>query len=424
MGNNRRVDRAMLNVDAGEQPDEPEELYRLAHLVNVACGGHAGDDASMDRVIAVCMQSGTRVGAHPSYEDREEFGRRAQAIAPDAVERMVHDQCAGLAARARAAGTTAAAMKPHGALYHAAGADPALARATVAGATRALGPDAAIVGMPGSALEDAARDAGRVFWGEGFADRGVLPNGALVPRGEPGALVHDPAAAAARAAELALAGVATVCVHGDTDGALAIARAVRRVLDVVAPVEAFGDEAWRWRLAPTADRRALEAALRALPGVRDVIVAEEHACVVGERPDLRRIAPLAEVTAPPRALVIQVRYDGEDLDAVAAHAGLAREEVIALHAGRAYTVSLVGFLPGFAYLRAVDARIALPRRATPRPRVPAGAVGIGATYTGVYPLASPGGWWLVGTAVGFTAFDGARGAALALGDHVRFERVP
>jgi 5-oxoprolinase (ATP-hydrolysing) subunit A len=425
MGKNRGVDRVLLNVDAGELPDEPEELYALAHLVNVACGGHAGDDASMDRVIASCMQSGTLVGAHPSYEDRAGFGRRAVAMEPDALERLVHAQCARLAARAGLGGTTVRAMKPHGALYHAVNADLALARATVAGAGRALGRGAAIVGLAGGELAKAAREAGHEAWAERFADRGVRPDGSLVPRGEPGALVTDPAVAAARAAAIALEGNAhTVCVHGDTPGAADLARAVRRVLDVVAPVQAFGDEAWRWSIAHAADRRALLAALRAMPGARDVVVTEAHACVVGARPDLRLLAPLAEAAAPPRAHTIRVRYDGEDLDEIAAHAGISRELVVALHAAPTYTVSFVGFLPGFAYLREVDARIAVPRRATPRARVAAGAVGIGAGYTGIYPCASPGGWNLVGTAVELPPFDPAGDAALALGDRVRFEPVP
>ncbi len=415
----------LLNVDAGELADEPEELYALAHLVNVACGGHAGDDASMDRVIASCMPSGTLIGAHPSYDDREGFGRRAVAMDADALERLVHDQCARLARRASVAGATVRSMKPHGALYHAAGADAALARAVVAGAVRALGPAVAIVGLAGSELMKAAEAAGQEGWVERFADRGVRPDGSLVPRGEPGALVTDPTVAAVRAADVATASDArTLCVHGDTPGATVLARAVRRVLDVVAPVQAFGDEAWRWSIAATADRRALLAALRAMPGARDVVVTEAHACVIGARPDLRRLAPLAESAAPPRAHTIRVRYDGEDLAAIAGHAGLSQDEVVALHAGRTYTVSLVGFLPGFAYLREVDPRIAVQRRATPRARVAAGAVGIGAGYTGIYPCASPGGWNLVGTALDVPPFEPAAEAALALGDRVRFEPVP
>lgn len=220
-----------LNIDAGELDDEPDLLYAIAHGVNVACGGHAGDRASMRRVIAACALHATRVGAHPSYADREGFGRRATATTPDALDALVAAQCAALDEAAREVGARVVHAKAHGALYHAASADDTTARAFVAGVRRALG-DVAIVGPAASALAAAAREAGVAFVREGFADRGVRADGSLVPRGEPGALVTDPARAAARAIELAMSGaVDTVCVHGDTPGALAIARAVRDALD-------------------------------------------------------------------------------------------------------------------------------------------------------------------------------------------------
>jgi len=105
---------------------------------------------------------------------------------------------------------------------------------------------------------------------------------------------------------------------------------------------------------------------------------------------------------------------------VASASGLSPAEVVAIHSGTAYEVTVVGFLPGFAYLRALDPRLVLPRRATPRPRVPALSVAIAGPYTGVYPFASPGGWHLLGTALGFTPFDARTGAAMSLGDRVRF----
>jgi len=216
---------AWLNIDMGELADEPDELYAIAHGVSIACGGHAGDDASMRRALAACARHGTRAGAHPSYPDREGFGRRATAMSPGAIEEEVAAQCARLAAL----GATLAHVKPHGALYHEACANDAVARAVVGAAARTLGP-VTIVGRASSALHRAATSAGLAFAREGFADRLTRPDGTLVPRGEPGALVTDPAAAAARARELA-SSVDTICVHGDTLGAVAIARAVRAALD-------------------------------------------------------------------------------------------------------------------------------------------------------------------------------------------------
>jgi UPF0271 protein len=195
-------------------------------------------------------------------------------------------------------------------------------------------------------------------------------------------------------------------------------------------IEPLGDRAWRWEIAPEVDRAALSRALRDAPGVLDAVVTERFACVVA-RPRARvdpealarlAVAPLAETNA--REHVIRVRYDGADLAELAARARISVDELARRHTATLYTVALVGFLPGFAYLRGLDASIAAPRRMSPRPRVPAGAVGIAGEYTGVYPFASPGGWNLIGTALDFTAFDATRGSTLALGDRVRFERSP
>jgi UPF0271 protein len=222
--------RVVVNLDGGEHEDEPVELYALADLVHVACGGHAGDDASMRSVIRACLAAGTKVGAHPSYEDREGFGRRARSVAPGDLAASIAAQCARLRAIAEEAGAALVSVKPHGALYHAAHADEVTAHACVEGILRALGPTA-IVGPAGGALERAARAAGLPFQREAFVDRGLRADGTLVPRGEPGAMIEDPTDAAARARVLAARlEVDTLCLHADTAGALAMARAVRDVL--------------------------------------------------------------------------------------------------------------------------------------------------------------------------------------------------
>jgi 5-oxoprolinase (ATP-hydrolysing) subunit A len=202
-------------------------------------------------------------------------------------------------------------------------------------------------------------------------------------------------------------------------------------------LEPFGDRAWRARLPDEYDmasRRRLLETLRALPGVVDGVVAERHALAVLEPgtplESLREAIALAVEragadpgTAGPRAAPrhheIAVRYDGADLDEVAEASGLSVAEVVAMHAASAYEVAMMGFLPGFAYLRALGPRLLLPRHSTPRPRVPALSVAIAGPYTGIYPFASPGGWHLLGVAVGFVPFAAASGAVMALGDHVR-----
>jgi UPF0271 protein len=220
-----------VNIDLGELPDEAEGLYECADVANVACGGHAGDDASMGRAVERCRAHGVRIGAHPSYPDREGFGRRVMAMDPDALRASVAAQCGALARIVQAQGRTVDFVKAHGALYHAAHTDDAVAEALVSGACLSLGQGITVIGPAGGALAGAAARSSLSYAREGFADRATRPDGTLVPRGEPGALVVEPSAAAARVRDLAARGdVDTICVHGDTRGAAEIARAVRDVL--------------------------------------------------------------------------------------------------------------------------------------------------------------------------------------------------
>jgi UPF0271 protein len=190
-----------------------------------------------------------------------------------------------------------------------------------------------------------------------------------------------------------------------------------------------GDTAWRFALPPGVDPAAALHALRSWPRVTDVIVADRNVLVRFDprtppddpRPALQDFLPLPATSRTEHT--IAARYDGPDLDLVAARTGLSRADVIVLHAGRSYAVEMIGFLPGFAYLGPLDPRLDVPRLPSPRPRVPAGAIGIATGRTGIYPFASPGGWNLIATAVSFVPFDTRSGAALRVGDSVRFEPV-
>jgi 5-oxoprolinase (ATP-hydrolysing) subunit A len=220
---------ALMNLDAGEYPDEPEALWAMFDVLNIACGGHAGDPASMERVVRWCAGASCAIGAHPSYPDRPGFGRRSMAIEPAALAATVTAQCAALAAIAARHGRTVDYVKPHGALYHDAAASEVLAGAVIGAAVEALGTRVVVIGPPAGALREAARARGLGYAGEGFADRRMRADGSLVPRSEPGALLDDPVEAAAQARDLA-SRVDTICVHADTPGALAIASAVHRAL--------------------------------------------------------------------------------------------------------------------------------------------------------------------------------------------------
>jgi len=222
-----------LNIDLGELPDEPEELYSLATVVNVACGGHAGDHESMARAIALAKTYGATVAAHPSFPDRAGFGRVHMDIDPASLARSIESQCGDLQSIARAASRPVVLVKPHGALYHAAAKDPVFATALIEGALKGLGEaKLTFVGPPRGALFEQTQERGLGYAREGFADRAYRPDGSLVPRSEEGALITEPERAAKQALELVTSReIETLCVHADTRGALEIARAVRAALE-------------------------------------------------------------------------------------------------------------------------------------------------------------------------------------------------
>jgi UPF0271 protein len=187
----------------------------------------------------------------------------------------------------------------------------------------------------------------------------------------------------------------------------------------------MGDRATRVDLPAGVSRASLHSRLLGWPGVEDFLVGDRHLLVQhapGQPPSLLGLFEnLLGATMPGREHVVRVRYDGPDLDEVTQLLGITREELIARHTGTTYDVQLIGFLPGFAYLGPVDALLArVPRRATPRPRVPALSVGLAAGRTAIYPFASPGGWQLLGTALRFRPFSPEEGPLLKFGDRVRF----
>lgn len=189
----------------------------------------------MTRACLLAKESGSRLAAHPSYPDRAHFGRRSLEMNASELERSLIEQVSILAALANRAGLEVAFIKPHGALYHDAARRPEHAGALVA-ALRSLSkggtPSLGLIGAGQGELRELALREGHLYLREGFADRGCASDGRLIPRGEPGALISDPEAAAQQALRLAESGsVDTICVHGDTEGSLAIARAVRQVLE-------------------------------------------------------------------------------------------------------------------------------------------------------------------------------------------------
>lgn len=217
-----------LNADLGEGVTDDEGLLAVVSSANVACGYHAGDEATMRAVCTAAARLGVVVGAQVSYDDPEGFGRRRLDVAYDVLCRQVADQVSTLGRIAAEAGTSVAYVKPHGALYNRIADDEEQARAVLAGSV-VEGRGLPVLGLPGSAVLRLADAAGRRAVREGFPDRGYTAEGRLVPRDQPGALVEAVEDIADNAVRLA-AGVDSVCVHGDSPGAVGAATRVRSAL--------------------------------------------------------------------------------------------------------------------------------------------------------------------------------------------------
>lgn len=241
---NKRIN---LNADLGEgfgpwTMGADAELLGIIASANVACGFHAGDPLVMRRTLRLAKQRGVEIGAHVAYPDLQGFGRRRMEMAPEELEAAILYQIGALAGLAQAEGLRLAHVKPHGALYNMAARDAALSSA-IAAAVAAFDRALVLFGLAGGALVAAGRAAGLRVAEEAFADRSYEPDGQLTPRGIPGAVLSDPAAAAAQAVALATRGEVvargggllrlradTICVHGDRPDAAAFARALREAL--------------------------------------------------------------------------------------------------------------------------------------------------------------------------------------------------
>lgn len=214
-----------INVDLGEGGSEDAALMRLASSVNVACGGHAGNDFTMQQAVKQAMAAGVALGAHPGYEDKPGFGRRHISMTAEAITEMVYRQITALQTHAVNAGVELHHVKPHGALYHAAHSDLLVAEAVV----RGMGNKLKLYAMPGSTLAIAGEAAGMMVLGEGFADRRYLTDGSLMPRSEKGVLIEEVEEAVAQSWQLLRSGtVRTLCVHGDGKMAVNLLAKIRK----------------------------------------------------------------------------------------------------------------------------------------------------------------------------------------------------
>ena len=236
-----------LNCDMGEMPEAiadgtQEALMGFLTSVNIACGAHAGDESTMRTTVEQAMRRKLAIGAHPGYADRANFGRLELDLSADEIAESVFEQVSKLGAIAAKCGGRLRHVKAHGALYNQAARDAAVAEAIADGVAR-WRRDVVLVGLAGSVMLDAFRRAGFSVAAEAFADRRYEPNGSLRSRKFGDALVSNPAEAAAQALHIAQAGrvaasdgreirveAQTICIHGDTPGAVKIAAAVGELL--------------------------------------------------------------------------------------------------------------------------------------------------------------------------------------------------
>jgi UPF0271 protein len=235
-----------LNADVGEGCGFDTELVPLVSTVNIACGAHAGDEATMRKTVALALRHGVAIGAHPGFADREHFGRREIPITPGEAAELVIRQTRVLQRVAADDGARVRHVKLHGALYNLVSRDRALATAVaeaLAEDVHRFGQEWVLIALAGSILASVARERGLTVIGEAFADRGYRRDGSLAPRSEAGAVIEDAGAAAAQALRIATEGTvlagdgtvvaidaATLCIHGDSAGAAELARLIRREL--------------------------------------------------------------------------------------------------------------------------------------------------------------------------------------------------
>ena len=212
-----------LNCDMGENISNDEEIMPYISSANIACGFHAGDSKTMQMTVRLAKRHGVYVGAHPSWLDLEGFGRREMSLPPDEVEALILYQVGALAAIAKAEGVDLHHVKPHGAIYNQAAKDRELANA-IAYAVKRLSGDLILVGLAGSRLIEAGLEVGLEVMNEGFPDRNYNPDGTLVSRKEPHAMIESPEEVAKLAQDLIQNGILfgekrvkvdTLCLHGD-----------------------------------------------------------------------------------------------------------------------------------------------------------------------------------------------------------------
>jgi 5-oxoprolinase (ATP-hydrolysing) subunit A len=231
-----------LNCDMGEGMNNDAELMDYVSSVNIACGYHAGDDATMRQTVEIALEKNVAIGAHPGYSDKENFGRTAMSLPLEEIERIVTEQVLALREICESRGSQLNHVKPHGALYNQAAKDRDLAH-TIANAIKKIDPTLVFYGLSGSVMIDAAAEIGLATASEVFADRTYQSDGTLTPRSQPNALIGSTDESISQVLQMVRDGTVistdgrpvplkaeTICIHGDGEHAVEFAKAIRQAL--------------------------------------------------------------------------------------------------------------------------------------------------------------------------------------------------
>lgn len=453
-----------LNADLGELDDGSLDAAVMPFIssANIACGAHAGNVKTMRRTVRLAKKHGVAIGAHPGYADHENFGRLSISLSEVELCRLILDQIILLKQVAAQEDVSVVHVKLHGALYNDLAVDYERSL-LVCRAIYTLDPQLKVIVFSNSETARAAEDVGLRAIHEVFADRVYTDSGALMSRSLPGAVIHDVAASLVQVESMVLRQkVSTsgnkllpiqadsVCVHGDNPSAIHFVSQLHQFFEQqqvkVCSVEDYsftffmlGERSMLaclpTRISPSTHRkiRSLMFGLKGCPGICELVpcyselkidfdpalISYDELCL-----KLKTLSQVEVCSSEPRLIEVPVVYDGDDLSRVAAHTGLRVEDVVRLHSEPIYPVYMLGFSPGFPYLGGLRPEVATPRLATPRVTVPAGAVGIAGSQTGIYPVESPGGWNIIGHTQ-LTLFDPSseRPFLFEPGDEVRFVPV-
>jgi len=418
---------------------------------SIACGAHAGDRESMRKTIQLAQKYKVKIGAHPSYPDQTNFGRKTMNISLEELKHSLREQLDVFFEIINEEGAAVHHLKLHGALYNDAATDEVLAQLVL----NVLSdyPCLKLYAPFGSCWTNVASKKIEIVW-EGFIDRKYEADLSLRDRSQKDAVIKDPDAGVQQLKEMLQGNVTanqeimelnatTYCIHGDNPNALEILRAIRQ--ELYPGIRSFGDGAilleWWDEISEELQLKILNAQKfieeKYADVIQETVPAYQSLAVylgseVGQQKILEELAKvpfsaLKSVKQTSATWEVPVCYDKEfaiDLTAMCAVKKMNREALIALHTSRSYPIHFMGFLPGFIYLGMLDEALHHPRKADPELLVPAGSVAIGGAQTGIYPQESPGGWHTIG-ATPLNLFDAKneKPAPWKTGDRVRFVRI-